>query len=152
MRKLFLAILLALVCASPLTMNSCTMLTEQYENLHAMEQTDFDKLAERVQSIARVGGRALKKKIKVEETRRYIIDVLEVILKQDTKAAFVAFVSNLELVPEYKPFIKPALAAALDLIEAAVGVPFSLDAHANPRDLALIRALLRGLHEGLTDE
>lgn len=151
MRKLILAILLALVCAAPITtVGGCAALQQQYEDLHSMEQVKFDKLLVQVESVARIGGREVGKRIERAQTRAYVVTILELALKQDTQAAFIEVVDALKVVPEYKQYIIPGLLMAFDLIEAASGTPFTLDAHVHPRDLALIRALLRGLKDGVT--
>jgi len=151
MRKLILALLLALVCAAPVTMTSCALIQQQYEDLHAMEQSKFDALLVKVERYAKLGGEQIAERIADPEIRRYVVSVLDVALRQDTKAAFIEFLDAMKIVPEYDKYIIPALSAALDLVEAATGVPFSLDAHVHPRDLALIRAMLRGLKAGFTN-
>jgi len=155
MRKFILAILLALICATPATMTSCAFLRGQHEQLHEMEQAKFEKLLFQVEAIARIGGRELKKRIEKEEVRVYIITALEVILKQNTTAALFELLGKLKIEPEYKDYIVPALSIATDLIEAATGTPFSLERLAleslHPRDVALIRALLEGLKDGLSE-
>lgn len=148
MRKLFLAMLLSLLCAAPVAMTGCTMLQEQYESLHTMEQAKFDKLLVQVQSTCRIAGREAGKKAD-QDTRHFVSTLIDVILKQGTKEAFIEVISKVKVQDEYFLYIMPAMSTALDLIEASSGIPFDLDSYLHPRDLAIIRAMLKGVKEGL---
>jgi len=152
MRKFILAILLALICAAPTTMTGCAFLSEQYEELHSMEEAKFERLAAQVEAVAKLGGQKLAEKISDQEIRQYIVAGINVVLSKDTKEEFIEFLSKLKINPEYSKYIIPALSAALDLIEAQTGFSFSLDDHIHPRDLALIRAMLRGLRDGISTQ
>lgn len=149
MRKIIMALLLALICAAPATMPGCAFLQGQYENMHEMEQSRFDQLLVRITSMARIGGRELRQRLD-GETRVKIVAGLDIILQQGTVEAFIKFIEKLKIIPEYNLYIIPALSTALDLVEITTGKPFTLNEHTHIRDIRLIRALFQGFRDGLT--
>jgi hypothetical protein len=140
--------LLALVVAPLATTPGCAFLTQQRQTLAEMSAQDFATLQSDVEGYGQTAGTAVKGKLTAEEVAATEMVVKIIFEKSNQERA--KLLAALAKDPQYQALLQPAIGAALDLIEAALGDRLELESLGTTvREAQLVEAFLTGMLKGM---